>query len=195
MAAAGRREGTVHMGWLGSWLMGKLKWLLVIAAIGGPFFAYTGWTDVDRVNDVLAKGVEGDARIVSAVRKKGRRSGTSFYVNLAWKDASGADRKVEDIRVSNALSGKLFQNDRFDGSKPLKIKYLADASDKDGVVIVDDARESLELDRFMMWGGAIVGLIGLFGCALVFGWFGRLRSKPNERLAGDARAPMGPPAS
>ena len=184
------------MGAIGDWIMGKLKWLLVIAAIGGPVFAYLGWEDVARVNNVMDKGVEGSARITSAVRKKGRKSGTSYYVNLAWKDASGAERTADDIRVSNVLAGQLFQNDRFDSSRPVKIKYLADQPDKDGLVIVDDAKESLETDRFMMYGGAIVGAVGLLGCALVFGLLGRLRSKPREdHLAGGDRPAMGPPTS
>ena len=181
------------MGAIVGWLMGKLKWLLVIAAIGGPVSAYIGWTDVDRVNDVLAKGVESDARITSAVRKKGRKSGTSYYVNLAWKDTTGADRTAEDIRVSHAMAGKLFRDDRIIVNQ-VKIKYVAGQPDKEGLVIVDDAKEALELDRFMMYGGAIVGAVGLLGCAFVFGLFGRLRSKPKEDLAGE-RGTMGPPVS
>ena len=175
------------MGWIGSWLLGKLKWLLIIAAIGGPISAYIGWEDVARVNNVMDKGVEGDARITSAVRKKGRKSGTSYYVNLAWKDASGADRVAEDVRVSNALAGRLFRNDTIVVNQ-VKVKYLTDQPDKDGVVIAEDAKESIELDRFMMYGGAIAGAMGLLGCALVFGLLGRLRSKPRDDLAGPERA-------
>lgn len=167
--------------------MGKLKWLLVIAAIGGPVSAFLGWQDVDRVNNVLAKGVEGNATIVSAVRKKGRKSGTSYYVNLAWKDASGSDRTASDIRVSNAMAGRLFQNDRIMVDS-VKIKYLADQPEKEGLVLVDDAKEEIELDRFMMYGGAIAGAIGLLGCGFVFGLFGRARSKPDETLAGGPRS-------
>lgn len=183
------------MGAIGDWIVGKLKWLFIIAAIGGPVFAFLGWTDVNRVNNVMAKGVEAEARITSAVRKKGRRSGTSYYVNLAWKDASGTEHTADDIRVSTALAGRLFQNDRFDSSRPVRIKYLADQPDKDGVVIVADAKESLQTDQFMLYAGGIVGAVGLFGCALVFGLLGRSRSKPKEGLAGGERPVMGPPTS
>lgn len=180
------------MGALGGWLMGKLKWLLVAAAIFGPVSAIVGWTDVDRVNDVVAKGLAAEATIVSAVRKKGRRSGTSYYVNLAWKDASGASRTAEDVRVSNAMAGRLFRNDRIAVDR-VAIRYLADQTDKAGVVLVDDVDEELELDRFMMYGGALVGLVGLLGCAWVFGLLGRLRAKPRAEFARDGRTVLGPP--
>jgi hypothetical protein len=182
------------MGFIGAWIMGKLKWLLVLAAIFGPVSAYIGWTDVDRVNDVLAKGVEGDARIVSATRKKGRRSGTSYYVDLAWKDAAGADRTADEIRVSNAMARTLFRDDRIIVDR-VKIKYLPDERSKAGVVLVDDAKEEIELDRFMMYGGAAIGAIGLLGCAFMFGLFSRLRSRPKEEFARDGRAVMGPPGT
>ncbi|TDR87161.1 hypothetical protein [Enterovirga rhinocerotis] len=182
------------MGSIVNWVVGKLKWLLIIAAIGGPVSAFIGWQDVQRVNDVVAKGQEAEATIVSAVRKKGRRSGTSYAVDLAWKDDKGADRTAEEVRVSTALSNRLFRGDRI-VVDTVRIKYLADSPGKAGVVLVDDIKEELALDRFMMIGGSIVGLIGLIGCGFIFGLFARLRSKPDESLAGQPRTPMGPPAA
>ena len=175
------------------WIKGKLKWLVVAAALAGPVFAFIGWTDIDRVNDIVAKGVEGDARITGAVRKKGRRSGTNYYVDLAWKDAKGADQTAQEVRVSNAMAGRLFRDDRIVVDR-VRITYLADNPTKEGLVLTDDVNEELGLDRFMMWGGTVIGAIGLLGCALMFGLLGRLRQRPaREDLAGGPRTAMGPP--
>ena len=175
------------------WIKNKLKWLAVAAALAGPVFAVIGWTDIDRVNDIASKGVDGDARITSAVRKKGRKSGTHYYVDLAWKDAKGADQTAQEVRVSTAMAGRLFRDDRIVVDR-VRIKYLVDNPSKEGLVLTDDVNEELDLDRFMMWGGAVVAAIGLLGCALMFGLIGRLRQRPpREELAGGPRTAMGPP--
>lgn len=161
------------------WILGKLKWLLIVAAIGGPVSAYVGWTDVDRVNQVVAKGVETEALITGATRKKGRKSGTSYYVDITWKDSKGEVQRASDIHMSGAMARKLIRDDKIVVDS-VRIKHLAELSGKDGVVLVDDANEELDLDRFMMYGGAIVGLIGIIGCALMFGVFGRRKSRTSR---------------
>jgi hypothetical protein len=178
-----------------NWLKQKLKWLLVAMAVAGPVFAVIGWMDVDRVNDVTVRGIEGDALITGAVRKKGRKSGTNYYLNLAWKDGSGADQRAEEVRISHAMAGRLFRDDRIVVDR-VRIKYLADNPAKEGLVLLDDVDEELGLDRFMMWGGAIIGIVGLLGCAFMFGLLGRLRQRPpREDLAGGPRSAMAPPRS
>lgn len=165
------------------WILGKLKWLLIVAAIGGPVSAYIGWTDVDRVNQVVAKGVETEALITGARSKKGRKSGTSYYVDLAWKDSKGEMQRASDIHMSGAMARRLITDNKIVVDS-VKIKHLAELPGKEGVVLVDDASEELDLDRFMMYGGAIAGVVGLIGCAFMFGLFGRRRSRADQAVAG-----------
>lgn len=168
------------------WIFGKLKWLLIVAAIGGPVSAYMGWTDVDRVNQVVAKGVETEALITGATRKKGRKSGTSYYVDLTWKDSKGEVQRTSDIHMSGAMARKLIRDDKIVVDS-VRIKHLAELPGKEGVVLLDDASEELDLDRFMMYGGAIAGMIGIIGCALVFGLFNRRRSRYAETATGSGQ--------
>lgn len=142
--------------------------------------------DVDRVNQVVAKGVETEALITGATRKKGRKSGTSYYVDLAWKDSKGEMQRASDIHMSGAMARKLIRDDKIVVDS-VRIKHLADLPGKEGVVLVDDASEELDLDRFMMYGGAIASVIGMISCAFMFGLFGRRKSRYAEAATGSGQ--------
>ena len=59
------------------WLVGKIKWLFLIAMFGGPFMAYTSWQDGEHIKTVAEKGVATEALVKGATKTKRRRGGTS----------------------------------------------------------------------------------------------------------------------
>jgi hypothetical protein len=156
------------------WIAGKIKWLLLIAAVGGPVVAYMSWQDGERVKKVVAEGIEAQASVEGATRTKRRRSGTSYTVDLAWKDASGQDRKAEKVSISHQFANRIISNDRLTVDT-LPIKYLATEQGKDSVIIRDDADQQADLDHEMIYVGAGAGIIGILGSGL---WFLLGRRRP-----------------
>ncbi len=148
-----------------AWLVGKIRWLLLIAAVGGPGMAYLGWSDQNRIKEVEEKGVEAVASIEGATRRKGRRSGTSYSVNLAWKDQKGQVQKAEKISVSQAFAAQIIRDDKI-VRDTLKIKYLPDELDA-SPVIVEDAQRQEENDAFMMQAGLGAGALGIVGSGIM----------------------------
>lgn len=71
------------------WILGKLKWLTVLCAIGGPILAFACWQDGNRRRDVMAMGIQTEATIDSATRVKRRRGGTNYKLDLSWMDRGG----------------------------------------------------------------------------------------------------------
>ncbi len=163
------------------WITGKIKWLLLIAAIGGPVLAFFSWQDGERVRTIAAKGIEAQASVEGATRTKRRRGGTSYSVDLAWKDAAGKDRSAEKVSVSNEFANRIVRNDKLTVDT-LKIKYLPDEPGKDAVIIADDAARQADQDSEMIYVGAGAGAIGILGSGLFF-LLGRRRSEGEEQAA------------
>lgn len=163
------------------WITGKIKWLLLIAAIGGPVLAFFSWQDGERVRTIAAKGIEAQASVESATRTKRRRGGTSYSVDLAWKDAAGKDRSAEKVSVSNEFANRIVRNDKLTVDT-LTIKYLPDEPGKDAVIIADDAARQADQDSEMIYVGAGAGAIGILGSGLFF-LLGRRRSEGEEQAA------------
>ncbi len=149
-----------------SWLVGKIRWLLLIGAVGGPVFAYLGWSEAERIKAVEKNGVEATAAIEGATRRKGRRGGTTYSVDIAWKDPKGIAQKAEKITVSQSFAGQIIRDDKI-VRNTLKIKYLPDELDSKPV-IVEDAQRQEESDTFMMQAGLGAGVLGIAGSLLMF---------------------------
>lgn len=161
-----------------SWIMGKLKWLLVIAALGGPFLAYISWEDGERVKRVAAEGVEAQASVEGATRTRSRRGVTSYSLDLAWKDADGQSHTAEKVSISRDFADRIIVNDRLTVDT-LRIKYLPGEAGKSGVIIQDDAAKQADLDHEMVYLGAGAGVIGVLGSAGFF-LMGRRRSEQQQ---------------
>lgn len=163
------------------WIAGKIKWLLLIAAIGGPVLAFFSWQDGERVRKIAAEGIEAQASVEGATRTKRRRGGTSYSIDLAWKDRNGQDRTAEKISVSTEFASRIITNDKLTVST-LPIKYLPDEPGKDAVIIQGDADKQATLDHEMIYVGSGAGVVGILGSALFF-WLGRRRSENEEQTA------------
>lgn len=160
-----------------AWLMDKVRWLLLIAAVGGPALAYFSWSDAERIRDVEANGVETVAVIEGATRSQRRRGGTSYSLDLAWKDSKGAVRKAEKVGVSRSFADQIVRNDKLTRDA-VRIKYLRD-DDTVTPVLLEDAEHQEGLDAFMLQAGIAAGVIGIAGSALLL----RRRRQPAEASA------------
>jgi hypothetical protein len=158
------------------WIVGKIKWLLILAAIGGPVLAYFGWEDAQRRQDIAKRGVEATATVAGATKTTRKRGGVSYTVNLQWKDANGKDRSAEKISISSDYARQIIRNDRLTIAET-RVKYVPDATDdKSGVMIVADTGKQDDLDEGMIYAGAGIGAIGIVGSALFF-FLGRRREE------------------
>ncbi len=171
------------------WIVGKLKWLLVICAVGGPIVALSCWHDGNRRRDVMANGVETVAAIDNATRLKRRRGGTTYKLDLSWRDAGGLEHKVEDVTISHELARQIIVDDRLTvGSLPIKyMRSEAGAGQGSGqgsgegtkasargsapsenLIVLPDAAHQERTAEELVYVGAGVGVVGALGCALVF---------------------------
>jgi len=148
-----------------AWLIDKVRWLFIVAAVGGPVAAYFGWADTRRLSDVEANGVEAVALIEGATRTQGRRGGTSYALNLAWKDAKCGVRKAEKVSVSREFADQIIRYDQI--VRPsVRIKYMRDDDTVTPVVVEDPNRE--DRDAFMLQAGLGGGAVGMVGLGLMF---------------------------
>ena len=146
-----------------SWILGKLKWLLLIGAVGGPAMAYFGYTGAEEIRDVLARGQEATATIDSGTIRKGRKSGTSHSINLSWADKSGKKQSAEKVSITSRLADQIIVGDKI-VRDAVKIKYLADAPETKPVIL-EDADLKLSNNQEMVPLGIGAGVIGALGSA------------------------------
>ena len=148
-----------------AWILGKMKSLFLLAAIGGPALAGWMWWDEMRIRDVEQRGLEATATIEGATKVKRRRSGTSYDVDLAWKAGNGEARSAKRVPLSAAFAASIIRDDRIIRNS-VRIKYLADDAEAQPIMLEDAGRQA-ETDRELMWVGAGAGAIGILG-SLVF---------------------------
>ena len=118
------------------WLLSRIKWLGLLAA-GAPFlFGPIEYMSVTDQNEMRKDGVEAVAEIEGGKKTTRRRSGTSFSVNLAWKDKSGKDRKADGIKVSTSVANRIIRGDAL-VVDTIKIRYLPDDLSKAPVIAED----------------------------------------------------------
>lgn len=149
-----------------AWLIDKVRWVLLVAAVGGPGLAYYSWSDAERIRSVVANGVETSALIEGATRTERRRGGTSYSLNLAWKDSKGGARKAEKVAISRVFADGILQNGWLTRDAVL-IKYVPE-DDTVTPVLLEDAGQQEGLDAFMLQAGLGAGAIGIVGSGLMF---------------------------
>lgn len=149
------------------WLFGKIKWLLIIAAIGGPGLAFFSWQDAERRKTVMADGIETEATIEGATRTKGRRSGTSYKIDLSWTDAQGKARTAKDIGISRSYADKIIIADKLMAGTT-RIRYLAEPGESENLIVSADENAQETTDQEMIYVGGGAGAVGLAGLALIF---------------------------
>lgn len=152
------------------WIVGKLKWLLLVAAVGGPVMAYLGHTGAAEKKDILARGVETTADIDGGTIRKGRKTGTTYSLDLHWTDAAGQRRSAEKVAITRVFADQIVVGEKLVRSIT-KIKYLPDAPETKPL-IVEDAAQSIKQDEQLVPLMAGAGVLGMLGSAF-FLWRGR----------------------
>jgi hypothetical protein len=148
-----------------SWILKQVKILSWVMAVSPLLFVgfslFDTYYDYPIRKEMFDKGTETVASIEGGTRSKRRRSGTSFSVNLAWKDKSGAPRSAEKVSISTTLADQLIKDDALIVDT-LKIKYLEGDAEATPLVLADMASTGpgaplgLELALYLL----PVGLIG-----------------------------------
>ncbi|WP_376087532.1 hypothetical protein ACE7GA_14360 [Roseomonas sp. CCTCC AB2023176] len=156
-------------------VVGLIVAIFVIGIAVGPFMAWFGWSDGQRIAQVLREGVETKAIPESGTRRTGRRSGTSYSLNLVWQTPEGARVRAEGLSISAGLAGQILSENRITRTS-LNIKYLA--SDTAHPVILEDAAYQQGVNDGLLYTG-----LGWFGVGVVSLWLLRRRLRRRQRLA------------
>ena len=153
------------------WILGKLKWIMILCAVGGPIVALACWQDGHRRRDVMAMGVQTEAAIDSATRVKRRRGGTTYKLDLSWADGGGLRHKAEGVSISHALAAQLIVDDQL-AVASLPIKYIVGEAGSpkgdENVIVLDDTAHQEQTDRELIYVGSGAGVVGLIGAGLFF---------------------------
>ena len=145
-------------------VVGLVVAVLMVGLLVGPVMAYLGWSDGSHAARVMSEGVETKAVPESGTRRSGRRSGTSYSLNLAWQAADGTRMRAEGVSISSALAERVITGGRITRSS-LNIKYLP--SDPTHPVVLEDAETQRGVNDNLMYGGiawfagGLLALVGL----------------------------------
>jgi hypothetical protein len=155
------------------WLFRRIKWV-ALATVFLPFlFGYAIYTTTIDTNEMLKDGVETVAQIDGGKRRTGRRSGTSFSLNLTWKDQAGRSRTATSVSIPRELADKIIIDDLLTVDT-LKIRYLPNDSSRKPV-LADSVGQGGDPIQAGLTAGAATLPISLLG--LVVFWFLRRRDQ------------------
>ena len=159
---------------IGKWfadLVSQIKWLLLIAIVAGPGWAYYNWTELEKIKLVAADGAEVAAVIDGGESRSRRRSGTSYTIHAIWP-GEGNVQHAEDISISSEYAKKIIADDML-LIETAQIKYMSDGSGP--TIVVDDIPQQQADKQLMIWLGIGAGVIGAIASAIFF-FVGRRRS-------------------
>ena len=141
-----------------SWIKSKIKWLLIIVAVGGPALAYLSWSDNRHIANVMAQGNEAVAIVTSGTART-RKGNTTYSFDLSWQDGSGRPRTAKNISVSNGMAATLVKGNALVRNR-VKIKFL---NEGDPVILADVDEQVAQNSTMVMFGsgGGVVAFIGL----------------------------------
>ena len=159
------------------WLVGKLKFLFIIAAVGGPFMAYVGWDDANQIKTIQEKGIETTATVTGGTIRKKRGRVVGYRLKLSWNDAKGSVRNADSVSISKSFGERIIRDGKLRVSS-VPIKYLADKEDVTPLVIPDMANQQ-QNDKVMIPLGIAGGLVGAIGTFAFFFFGRRRRSEPD----------------
>lgn len=159
---------------LGKWFadfVSQIKWLLLIAIVAGPGWAYYNWTELEKIKHVASDGTEVTAVIDGGESQSRRRSGTSYTIHAIWP-GEGNVQHAEDIDITSEFAKKIIADDML-LIETAQIKYMPDGSRP--TVVVDDIPQLQADKELMIWLGIGAGVVGAIASAIFF-IVGRRRS-------------------
>ena len=153
------------------WLAGKIRWLFVILAIGGPVIGYLTWNDMQRVARIKAEGIAAEAVVLGGKLRTGKRGTLSFDLEIVWKDAKDGDRKAK-VGVSNDYAHTLIRYGKFVVAT-IPIRYVPGTS-LAPLATADPHRQGDD-DALFLTASIAATVIGIFGF-LAMWLFGRRKA-------------------
>lgn len=152
---------------IGRWfadIVSNIKWLLLLAIVAGPGWAFFSYTELEKIKRVAAEGTEVTAIVDGGESRSGRRSGTSYTIHAIWP-GDGDVQHAEDVSITSEYAKKIIVDDML-LIDTVQIKYMKD--DSGPVVVVDDIPQ-LQADKdLMIYLGIGAGVVGLIGSAIFF---------------------------
>jgi hypothetical protein len=159
-----------------------LQVVCLVAGVIGLLFAYSSWTELRRIRDVVTNGTNAIAHIDNGwkdtkwtvwrgFRTVPRDVTYSYYLGLSWRDVEGASRTVQFLDISHATPNEIFTadpDDRFRtvlARNTIEIKYLVNRPDVRPVIVETAGtleaqnRESLTRGAVMAMGLVVAGFI------------------------------------
>jgi hypothetical protein len=150
-----------------AWILGKLKWLGLILALGPMAFAYFEYESAARDTLFAREGKEAVATIEGATKSTGRRRGTSYSANLSWRDDAGQTRRADKVSISSSLADKLFADNKIVRDS-VKIRYIPNDPSASPMVTEERTPTVREPVRAVVNMLPLLVPISLIGAALFF---------------------------
>ncbi len=154
-----------------SWIISKIRWLFLIAAVGGPFVAYGAWEESRQIKSIQDNGVAGVAIVNGATIEK-RRSVKSYKLDISWKDAGGTQHTAKGLSVSSNFAEKIIVDKKIRVGT-VAIKYLAGRPEISPIILAD-ADYKIADAAFAVPAALVGGSVGIIG-SLAFFMFARRR--------------------
>ena len=156
---------------------------LVMLMVIGPLFSVAGWYHHQRVDDILQRGLTAEA-IVTGTKVARGKGGPSYSIDLAWRDARGAQHRVDEMFVSAQYFSQVT---RISPPQKVWIRFLADRETTRRTVALPDDHSRNSSHKSVIPYGLVGGLFGLAGAVLIMVW--RNRRLRRAALIASSQAP------
>ena len=137
--------------------MSRLKLAAIIGLLGGPAFAFVGFKEKQKIENIEKNGVEVSGFPASGELKKGRRGSKTYSLTVEYPDSKGAPC-TGDFKVTREYFESICTGDSIT-AESVKMKVLPDQPKE--AIIVGGSTD----DRFMFpfgIGAFLLGGIGTF---------------------------------
>jgi hypothetical protein len=163
-AIARRLGSAISRALLGHTLIPRISQCSLMLIILGPYLVVAGWQNQNRIDDILRRGVTAEASVTRTEVINGKS--TSYTIGLAWRDAHGVQRRVEQVRVSAEYFAQITR----DRSSKVRIKYLVDRETSRWTLSPLDDPSWSPVGRGMIPSWLVSNLLGLAVAALMILW-------------------------
>jgi hypothetical protein len=140
----------------------RLKLAAVIGLVAGPFLAYTGFKEKQRIEKIEKNGVEVAGVPMTGEVRKGRKGGKTYKVNVMYPSADGKGAPTtKEFKVTSKFFESISSGDTITADT-VKVKMLADQPEE--AIIVGGSDDN----RAMFSVGLGVFVLGGIGTAMMF---------------------------
>lgn len=137
--------------------MSRLKLAALIGLIGGPAFAFVGFKEKQKIENIEKNGVEMTGVPMSGNLKKGRKGAKTYTLNVEYLDPKGAPHS-KDFKVTGEFFESISNGTEITADT-VPLKVLPDQPEE--AIVVGGSDD----DRFMFpvgLGAFVLGGVGTF---------------------------------